>query len=79
MTVLETMTERALAEFDRLAALREEQVRLAMAHAGRAKPEIDAAIEECRPSIAEQRALIPDHVESALRRAGVPSEVQIDG
>ena len=56
MTVFDAMRDRALAEFDLLAAEKEREVRFQMKAAGAPRSEIDAYVEACRPGLAEQRA-----------------------
>jgi hypothetical protein len=72
MTILETMTARALADFDDLVVRQEQIVRDNLAAQGRSRKEIDAHIASCRPNLEAQRAEVARMVANQLMKAGIP-------
>lgn len=74
MSIASDMKSRALAEFDRLVAEKEREIRFRMAAAGASPFEINAYIESCHSGLAEQRAGIGRLVSVELMKAGVFEE-----
>ena len=72
MTIASDMKEHALAEFDRLAAEKEAEIRDWLEALGFTAAAIDEQIDTCRPALAEQRAAIGSLVTIQLMKAGVP-------
>ena len=72
MSIASDMKERALAEFDRLAAEQEAEIRARLKALGCNSSSIDEQIDSCRPALAEQRAAIGNLVTIQLMKAGVP-------
>lgn len=66
------MKREALALFDRLVVEKECEIRAAMQAAGASPIEIDAYVDACRPSLAEQRGTIGRLVSVELMKAGLP-------
>jgi uncharacterized protein (UPF0218 family) len=77
MMIAQHMKVRALSEFDRLAAEKEAETRHQLAAAGASLFEIEAYIEACRMSLAEQRAAVGTLVTVELMKAGVPLDGEI--
>lgn len=74
MSNFQAMLDKAYADFDAMVAEEELQHRGRLRAAGWPKELIDKAIERCAPTLAERRATIPQQVQAALIRAGVPEE-----
>lgn len=72
MTIERIFKEHAAAEFDRLAAERESEIRAQLASQGRSAFEIETMIDSCRAGLAEQRTAVIRNVPIELMKAGVP-------
>lgn len=72
MTIFETMKERALAEFDRLARESEQRIRDVLTAEGKSPAEIDAVIQKALPDVKAQRATASSIVTIALLKSGIP-------